>query len=74
TPPMPTKLRKFQLWDFPAGRQHRIPAQVFLPADESTAGHAAVRQRYVLLFYEFLPYKLAQVHYIVGFQYHPALY
>ena len=51
-----------------------IPAQVSLHADESTSGHAAVRQGYVLPFHEFLPYELAQVHYTAEFQYHPALY
>ncbi|MFA6850198.1 MAG: hypothetical protein WCS30_07575, partial [Selenomonadaceae bacterium] len=55
----------------PARRQHRIPAQVFLPADESTSGHVAVRQGYVLPFHKFLLYELAQVHYTAGFQYHP---
>ncbi len=45
--------------DFPAGRQHRIPAQVSLYADESLSGHAAIRQGYVLPFHEFLPYECA---------------
>ena len=43
--------------DFPTGRKHRVPAQVFLHADESTSRHAAVRQGYVLPFHEFLPYE-----------------
>jgi len=49
--------------DFPASCQHRIPAQVSLHADESTSGHAGVRQGYVLPFHELLLYKLTQVHY-----------